>query len=240
VPGSIFGIPTRPISGNGVVWSETLGGRMDNGSLGQAASGLSGLTLNRVPFGNSLGGLQDSGNLTFDGTTLTLSGGFNATTIGAATPGAGSFTTLALSSTITMASASGASQALISSLGSLIRHSAYGYSTGYTAALVGDAARGVGFGFDPGGITGGQFNGDNRDFFMRRGAATDWAWALGISGGNGTANSPAVTITDAGLVMQTGFYIQMGNTAVAATPVPTHTITVRDAAGTTYRIPCVV
>ncbi len=74
MPGSVFGIPSRPTSGQGVIWQETLGGRMDTGALGQVASGLSGLTLNRVPFGNSLGGLQDSGNLTFDGTTLALAG----------------------------------------------------------------------------------------------------------------------------------------------------------------------
>lgn len=71
MPGSVFGIPFRPTSGHGVIWSETLGGRMDSGLVAQAASGLSGLTLNRVAFGNSLGGLQDSANLTFDGTTLT-------------------------------------------------------------------------------------------------------------------------------------------------------------------------
>lgn len=72
--GSIFGFPLRPTSGQGVIWGETLGGRMDVGALAQTASGLTGLTLNRVPFGNSLGGLQDSANLTFDGTTLTLTG----------------------------------------------------------------------------------------------------------------------------------------------------------------------
>ena len=34
--------------------------------------------------------------------------------------------------------------------------------------------------------------------------------------------------------------LQVGNTAVAATPTATHTITVKDAAGTTYRLLCVV
>lgn len=72
--GSIFGISTRPTAGQGVIWSETLGGRMDVGADSQPASQLTGLTLNRVPFGNSLGGLQDSANLTFDGSTLTLTG----------------------------------------------------------------------------------------------------------------------------------------------------------------------
>ncbi len=33
MPGSIFGIAPRPTSGQGVVWSETLGGRMDVGSV---------------------------------------------------------------------------------------------------------------------------------------------------------------------------------------------------------------
>jgi hypothetical protein len=47
---------------------------MDVGAVAQAASGLSGLTLNRVPFGNSLGGLQDSAGLTFNGTTLATTG----------------------------------------------------------------------------------------------------------------------------------------------------------------------
>ncbi len=67
----------------GVIWSETLGGRMDVGADSQPASQLSGLTLNRIPFGNALGGLQDSANLTFDGTTLALTGAATiSTTLG--------------------------------------------------------------------------------------------------------------------------------------------------------------
>lgn len=34
--------------------------------------------------------------------------------------------------------------------------------------------------------------------------------------------------------------LQLGNAAVAATPVPTHTVTIKDSTGTTYRVPCVV
>jgi hypothetical protein len=106
MPGSIFGIAARPTSGQGVIWQETLGGRMDVGALAQTASGITGLTLNRVPFGNSLGGLQDSANLTWDGATLTLTGGANATSIGATTPGTGAFTTLSATGAVSLTSAS--------------------------------------------------------------------------------------------------------------------------------------
>jgi hypothetical protein len=70
VPGAIFGIPTRPTTGQGMVWSESLGGRLDPGSLSNTGGGLSGFTDNRIAFGSVLGGLEDSASLTFDGTTL--------------------------------------------------------------------------------------------------------------------------------------------------------------------------
>jgi hypothetical protein len=71
VSSATFGFPTRPTIGQALVWN---GRAFEPGSLAQAASALTGLTLNRVPFGNTLGGLQDSANLTFDGTTLALTG----------------------------------------------------------------------------------------------------------------------------------------------------------------------
>ena len=119
---------------------------------------------------------------------------------------------LATGTAITLGSGSGASSTIASSLGNLIRHQRYGYSTAYTAVQIGDASRGVGFGIDPNTIAGGQFRGDNRDFFMRRGSAfgcpnagdTDWEWALGISGGSGVAGQPVVKIDTVGMAIGAG------------------------------------
>ena len=72
MPGSIFGFPTRPTTGQGMLWTESLGGRHDVGSFTGAT--LTGFTDNRVPFGSAAGGLEDSANLTFNGTALALSG----------------------------------------------------------------------------------------------------------------------------------------------------------------------
>lgn len=49
----------------------------------------------------------------------------------------------------------------------------------------------------------------------------------------------ASAVTCASTLTVTGA-LKLGNAAVAATPTPTHTITIQDSTGTTYRIPCVV
>ncbi len=69
MPAATFGLPTAPRIGDALVWN---GRAFEPGSLAQAASAITGLTLNRVPFGNALGGLQDSASLTWDGTTFTV------------------------------------------------------------------------------------------------------------------------------------------------------------------------
>lgn len=142
----------------------------------------------------------------------------------------------------------GGSKKVYSPLGDLIRHRRYGFSNIYTAVQIGDTSRGIGFGIDPSANSGGQFTGNNTDFFFARNVAfgcansgaTDWVWALKIAGGASTKASPQVEINDSGLAILSGAYLQLGNAAVAATPTPTHTLTVRDSTGTVYRIPCVV
>lgn len=65
---------------------------------------VNGGTANQVQYLNASKVLSGSANLTFDGTTLTaaaLAGPFNGT-VGATTPSTGSFTTLAVSSTLTL------------------------------------------------------------------------------------------------------------------------------------------
>jgi hypothetical protein len=110
---------------------------------------------------------------------------------------------------ITLGVASATSSAIASSLGNIIRHRAYGYSSAYSAVQIGDSARGVGFGVDPNSITGGQFTGDAHDCFFNRGTnlivpnagGTDWECALRLSGGYGTANNPVVLIDGTGLTL---------------------------------------
>ncbi len=72
-----LGIPDleHPADGQVPVHSTVLG-RARWGGL--PSSGLSGLTANRIPYGNTTGGLQDSANLTWDGTTLSFAGGYFA------------------------------------------------------------------------------------------------------------------------------------------------------------------
>ena len=75
MPGTINTIATRPTTGQGFLWSEGLGGGFNpGGTLSIQGTNLSGFTQNRVPYGTAAGGLQDSGNLTFDGSTLALTG----------------------------------------------------------------------------------------------------------------------------------------------------------------------
>lgn len=70
--GAVFGVPlTNPSRGQGLVWD---GYKYEPGSIGAAASALTGLVSTRVPYGSVSGGLQDSSNLTFDGSTLVLTG----------------------------------------------------------------------------------------------------------------------------------------------------------------------
>lgn len=60
---------------------------------------------------------------------------------------------------------------------------------------------------------------------------------------DGTNAGAAVTLTRAvggDITIASGRQIKLGNAAVAATPTPTHTLTIKDSTGTVYRIPCVV
>jgi hypothetical protein len=43
-----------------------------------------------------------------------------------------------------------------------------------------------------------------------------------------------------GLTMAAGNALQLGNAAVAGAVVPTHSVTIKDSAGVTYRVPCLV
>ena len=74
MPGAIFGFPTRPTTGQGMVWNEGLGGAMAPGSFTITGATLTGFGDNRLAFGSATGGLEDSSNLTFDGSTLTVTG----------------------------------------------------------------------------------------------------------------------------------------------------------------------
>ena len=62
------------------------------------------------------------------------------------------------------------------------------------------------------------------------------------SGADVTGLSIATTgvVTVSGITVASAQALTLGNTAVAATPVATHTVTIKDAAGTTYRLLCVV
>ena len=70
--------------------------------------------------------------------------------------------------------------------------------------------------------------------------------ALTVTRSNGNAAFEAA-LTAGGLITASGGItvasaqaLTLGNTAVAATPTATHTMTIKDAAGTTYRVLCVV
>lgn len=64
------------------------------------------------------------------------------------------------------------------------------------------------------------------------------------AGASGTAAQTLVdvlTINSATLVsIASGAELQLGNAAASGSVVPTHTLTVRDSTGTTYRIPCLI
>lgn len=160
------------------------------------AGSASALTSGRIPVAVAGGLLSDSANSpTLSGANLTIQG------------------TLTMSPTsgtaITLLHNAGASSQIVSAYGNIIRHQRYGYSTGYTAVQIGDSSRGIGFGIDPNTVAGGQFNGNNKDFFFARdvtfitpnAGGTDWECAVRIRGGSGTANNPVVDITSSGLTL---------------------------------------
>ena len=97
--GGVSGAGTRlGIGSNGYVLTVSSGAPVWAASSGGSPGGSSG----QVQYNNGSGGFGGSANLTFDGTTLTaagLAGPLNGT-VGATTPAAGSFTTLAASSTV--------------------------------------------------------------------------------------------------------------------------------------------
>jgi hypothetical protein len=65
------------------------------------------------------------------------------------------------------------------------------------------------------------------------------ATAVG-SGATAQTLTTRMTLGVQDLVMASGVGIQLGNAAVAATPTATHTVTIKDQTGTTYRLLCVV
>lgn len=92
---------------NGTAWQRVEGGAAGNFTTVTASS----LTSGRVTYAGASGLLQDSANLTFNGTTLT-SGGFSGPlngTVGATTPSTGAFTTLSATGRTTVASPTTAS-----------------------------------------------------------------------------------------------------------------------------------
>lgn len=63
------------------------------------------------------------------------------------------------------------------------------------------------------------------------------------TGASGTAENAIVdrlTINESGVIVASGVALRLGNTASAGAVIPTHTITVQDSTGTTYRIPCLI
>jgi len=60
-----------------------------------------------------------------------------------------------------------------------------------------------------------------------------------VASSDASINIQAISILSSG-VASFPVAIRLGNAAVAATPVPTHTLTLQDSTGTTYRIPCVI
>ncbi len=81
MPGAIFGFPTRPTTGQGMVWSETLGGASRPGTFTLTGANLSGFGDNRLAFGSATGGLEDSASLTFDGTAFVVAGAIAGTSL---------------------------------------------------------------------------------------------------------------------------------------------------------------
>lgn len=78
------------------------------------------------------------------------------------------------------------------------------------------------------------------------GSATPGVIALqgtsaGSSGTTLQTLADALTVVNATLVrLENGVALRLGNAAVSGTVTPTHTITLQDSTGTTYRIPCLV
>jgi hypothetical protein len=60
------------------------------------------------------------------------------------------------------------------------------------------------------------------------------------SGATAQTLTTRMTLGATDLSMASGIGIQLGNAAVAATPTATHTVTIKDSTGTTYRLLCVV
>lgn len=98
---------------NGVAWQRVEGGADGNFTTVTASS----LTSGRVTYAGTGGLLQDSSNLTFNGTTLTsagFSGPLNGT-VGATTPSTGAFTTLNATGVATFSAGSDAAPAITTS-----------------------------------------------------------------------------------------------------------------------------
>lgn len=76
------------------------------------------------------------------------------------------------------------------------------------------------------------------NLWTRKGSGAGTARNLGL-GTDGTQRW-SIHATTGLLAAAAGVELQLGNAAVAATPTPTHTLTIRDSTGTLYRIPCVV
>jgi hypothetical protein len=65
--------------------------------------------------------------------------------------------------------------------------------------------------------------------------------AAGSSGSTAQTLVDALTVVNSTLVrLESGVALRLGNAAASGTVTPTHTLTVQDSTGTTYRIPCLI
>jgi hypothetical protein len=120
--------------------------------------------------------------------------------------------------------------------GDLLKHKKFGYSSSYTTAMLGSAARSISLGVDTSAIAGSRFNGDNRDIVVRRGGillcadsgGTNFVAALRVNGGAASLSLPIVDIDDAAITLRAA-------TALTSTLTTAGGITTTAAAGITTR-----
>jgi hypothetical protein len=89
-------------------------------------------------------------------------------------------------------------------------------------------------------ILGDTFNVNNRAALYADAANTVYyAGSSGMLFASSSGASVWLTLTSSRVDILSGIALRLGNAAVAETPTPTHTITIQDSTGTTYRVPCV-
>jgi hypothetical protein len=253
VPGAIFPTALRPVAGQGLAWSETLGGQLVPQPLTQAASGLTGLTLNRVPFGNSGGGLQDSTALTWNGTTFAITGAATiSTTLGVT--GVVSFTGTTDASalgTANVVNSGGVSIAKSAIIGGDAVFSS-GTNSGKVRNLNADAGvtlcGGTGSSSTNGGLIQvfgnshatvagwGTFDTgatNNAQLLIRNFASSGGTIVLKVNGGA----TAALSIDNTGnITIGSGLTLTLGTTYSGGAPAATGYIPIKDSTGTVYKI----